>query len=636
MTSFRDRARVFLEAGALTHAEVEAVALLAPRFGEGDADVLLGLAFVAAAPRLGHVVIDLAEAPTLWSAATLTGAHGDLGARGGHDDEEVAYLPWPSDGAAWHARTLASALVGAERPFVAVPVAGRSALLSTHRRNAEESHVARLVLERTRMPMPAPANLEALLVELFGDAADGEAASAVRLAARQSLAIVTGGPGTGKTFSLTRLLVALARSEDPSQPLVVRLVAPTGKAAARMGEAIAEGLATLPLPEPLRARLASLKAETVHRLVRLRPDGTASHDERNPVQATLVIVDEASMVGLALMRALLRAVPPSARLVLLGDPDQLASVEAGAVLGDMVRADALRHHRVHFTTSRRFASAPTLAACAHALQTPAISQANVTADLARSDDERRRDAVAYLAAERIVDGDPERERLRPLGKARGARGFVDPEQLNELLAPYRERFVPALRALPLNPDDHTLAALLATLDDYRVLAVHRRGPLSVASLEQAFEAELLRGFARPSAGDPRLRHGLPVLITENAPEAGLTNGDVGLVLEIDGSLHSVFPGSEPHSVRRIAPARLPAFEGAFVMTVHKSQGSQFRRVGLVLAGRSSPIQSRELVYTALTRARESVLWVGSTRELDEALRTRVERRSTLAQRFEDS
>ena len=629
MSSFRERARVFLEAGALTHAEVEAVALLAPRFGESDVEVLLGLAFVAAAPRLGHVVLDLAEASALWSAATLTSARGGI-----DNDEENISLPWPADGASWHARTLASALVGAGLPFVAVPVEGRSPLLSTHRRNAEEAHVARLVFERARTPMPAPANLEALLLELFGDGAHGEAADAVRLAARQSLAIVTGGPGTGKTFSLTRLLVALARSEDPSHPLVVRLVAPTGKAAARMGEAIAEGLATLPLPEPLRARLASLKAETVHRLVRLRPDGTASHHEQNPIPATLVIVDEASMVGLTLMRALLRAVPATARLVLLGDPDQLASVEAGAVLGDMVRAEALRNNRVHFTTSRRFASAPTLSACAHALQTPAISQADGATALARSESERRRDAIAYLAGERIVDGDPQRERLRALGPARGARGFVDGAQLTELLAPYREHFVPALRNLPENPDDPALAALLATLDDYRVLAVHRRGPLSVASLEQAFEAELLRGFARPSTGDARLRHGLPILITENAPEAGLTNGDVGLVLELAGTLTCVFPSSAPGTVRRIAPARLPAFEGGFVMTVHKSQGSQFRRVGLVLAGLASPIQSRELVYTALTRARESVLWVGSTTELDEALRTRIERRSTLAQRFE--
>ena len=372
MNRFFALARPFLEAGALTHAEVEAVALVAPRFHEANVEALLGLAFVAAAPRLGHVVVALPDAPRLWAAAARTGharSARETDRESLSEDEDSAALPWPSDLAAWHATTLASSLVGARKPFVAVPHSSGVPRLATHRRDAEEHAVATLMLARAARPQTPPAAIDELLHGLFGTEAHGEAANAVRLASANSLAIVTGGPGTGKTFSITRLLAALALSETETDPLVVRLAAPTGKAAARMGEAIAEGLRSVALPNPLRERLGSLKAETIHRLVGLRPNGTVRHNAANPLRASLVVVDEASMVDLSLMRTLLNALPDHARLVLLGDPDQLASVEAGAVLGDLVRSPLLAPCRMHFTTSRRFGTAPTLAACAHALQT---------------------------------------------------------------------------------------------------------------------------------------------------------------------------------------------------------------------------------------------------------------------------
>lgn len=641
--AFRAHARPFLAAGVLSAAEVEAVALVAPRFGEGDEEVLLGLAFVAAAPRLGHVVIELTEARELFEEPSRPREHAE--------DEA---LPWPENLARWHTATIRSELVGPERPFVAVPIADGRFGLTTHRRNAEEAHVAALVRARAATPLAAPARTEELVRQLFGAAHASEAAEAVRVCAANSLTIVTGGPGTGKTFSLTRLLAVLALAE-PERSLRVRLAAPTGKAAARMGEAIREGLASLPLPEATRALLAAQRAETVHRTIGLRPDGTARFDERNPLQADLVVVDEASMIDLALMRALLRAVPLTARLVLLGDPDQLASVEAGAVLDDFVNAPMLAAHRAHFTVSRRFGEAPTLAACAHALQTPTAKPApsdspsgqltlfgeevtstkrtTVAASAPKEERERLREALELLRGEAVREGDPRRDRLTWLGPLRGREGTLAPEQWHALAEPYANGYVAALRALPKNPSPEDLARLLAQLDLYRVLAVHRRGPTGVETLAQGLEQRLLGPRGPELASRSRLRHGLPILVLENAPEAKLTNGDVGIALELEGTLTCIFPGESGAEVRRVAPSRLPSYEGAFALTVHKSQGSQFREVALVLAGRSSPIQTRELVYTALTRAKEAVRWLGGARELEEALTTRTKRRSTLRARL---
>lgn len=637
MNHFFALARPFLEAGALTHAEVEAVALVAPRFHETNVEALLGLAFVAAAPRLGHVVISLPDAPRLWAAAARTGyarSARETDRESLSEDEDSAALPWPSDLAAWHATTLASSLVGARKPFVAVPHSSGVPRLATHRRDAEEHAVATLMLARAARPQTPPAAIDELLHGLFGADAHGEAANAVRLASANSLAIVTGGPGTGKTFSITRLLAALALSETEKDPLVVRLAAPTGKAAARMGEAIAEGLRSVELPNPLRERLGSLKAETIHRLVGLRPNGTVRHNAANPLRASLVVVDEASMVDLSLMRTLLHALPDHARLVLLGDPDQLASVEAGAVLGDLVRSPLLAPCRMHFTTSRRFGTAPTLAACAHALQTrddAGDAQTVQTVQTAQMAQTSR--AVAYLMGKAHAAGETEFERLRWLGEACGARGFVNREQLDALVAPYRTTFLATLRALSDSPSESDLVGVLESLDEYRVLAVHRRGPLSVATLEAAMERELLGPVDADTGREGRLRHGLAVLVTANDAESNLANGDVGIALRINGVLTCIFAGDSASQVRRVAPARMPSFDGAFAMTIHKSQGSQFRHVAMVLAGRPSPIQTRELVYTALTRAKESVRWVGSERELELALATRTERVSSLGTRL---
>ena len=644
MKSFLARAKPFVDAGALTHAETETLARIAPRFGETDTENILGLAFVAAAHRLGHVVLSLVDAPRLWAARTRAwlpqAPTGDMACELEFPGDSET-LPWPRDTFAWHHATLRSPLVGEGKPFAAVGHSSGVPMLTTQRRCAQETSLASMVRARAAQTRPPPEHLDALVETFFPGDSAGEAATAVRVSMVNSLAIITGGPGTGKTYSITRLLATLALSETREEPLVVRLAAPTGKAAARMGEAILEGIEALKcaaIPAALLDRLASLKAETVHALLGATPDGTTRFNAANPIRASLVVVDEASMVDVALMRVLFAAVPASARLVLLGDPDQLASVEAGAVLGDLVRSSVLGHCRVHFTRSRRFESAPTLAACAGALQSPlggALASPGLLVSAAAAD-ARHRDAMGYLLGRCFVPADPLPQRIAWLGPGRGPGGFVSREQLDALAAPYRASFLPKLRAISESSGESELAELLGTLDDYRVLAVHRRGTLSVETIAEALERELLGPiFPRaPADHHPRLRHGLPILVTASDKAAGLVNGEVGLAVALGNELTCIFPGLTKTTVKHVAPARLTTFESALAMTVHKAQGSQFRRVALVMPHGPSPIQTRELVYTALTRARESVVWVGSEAQMSDALLTRTERFSGLAHRLE--
>jgi exodeoxyribonuclease V alpha subunit len=377
--SFRELARPFLEAGVLRPADVHAVALTAPRFGEDDPTRMLGLAFAVRAPREGHAGVDLGAIASVVDDERET------------EDSPAAELPWP-DRRRWQARTLESPMVGApaevDRPFVVQPL-GKRSLLLTRRMFREQELVAKALRERAEGPMPSRAQvtfLDARLAMLFPDDPDGEPARAVLRAAERRLAIIVGGPGTGKTFSITRLLAALLAESRGDRPLVIALAAPTGKAAVRMREAIREATdesarPRLDVDDRIRAALRDLEASTLHRLLGVRPDGSSRHHSGNPLPADVVVVDEVSMVDLTQMRRLLEAVHPEARLVLLGDRDQLASVEAGCVLADIVGAGSpakpLAGSVQRFTRSHRFASAPDIALVAACLQSYATAMAGV-------------------------------------------------------------------------------------------------------------------------------------------------------------------------------------------------------------------------------------------------------------------
>ena len=666
--AFERRVAAFVSGGVLADEDVFVVDAVAPRFDEYDPEVLLGLAFAVRAPRAGHAGVNLMRVREHIEEAA------------GADE-----MAWPEDLAAWQARVLASSMVGvpavdsgasgdpaAGLPFTAQAVASGTLLL-TRRMFVEQERVAGALRKRA-VSMDPGFDVEAGLTKVFEGDTTSEAANAVRVAATSRLAVVTGGPGTGKTFSIKRLLALLIEHESPERPLRIELAAPTGKAGVRMAEAMREGLNELAASERVKDRLKSLVPWTLHRLLGVRPDGSTRHHAKNPLAADVVVVDEVSMVDLSMMGTLLFALAPDKRLVLLGDKDQLASVEAGSVLADLVRSVAgggeLSERVVSFTRSRRFESAPDIA--------------GVAAGLQRADADGIAEALLILCGRGNAPNETLTDRIRHLGSpmfpqapARPAIKVGDEKpidagpaapsgrQRDQLAAPYcGEVFVDggvvrlgyaALLGEVLARDGVKAdllrepafqRELLLALDRYRVLAVHRRGPLGVTGIERDVSErvrEFLKqkaGRAMPGTGGHWL--GRPLLVTQNAYDVGLMNGDVGLVLPSpllsqstspsEAGLVAVFPGGGADTVPKVVSlSRLPPHEGALAMTVHKSQGSQFDRVAIVLAGRTSPIQKRELIYTAITRAKVRVDWLGSEDELETALRDGVVRTSGLAE-----
>ncbi|GAB3511116.1 exodeoxyribonuclease V subunit alpha [Pseudoxanthomonas daejeonensis] len=491
----------------------------------------------------------------------------------------------------------------------------------------------------------ALAALAPLFTRLFPHAGGGDdrQARAAAVALRQRLLLVTGGPGTGKTTTIARLLVLLAaRAAAAGQAApCIALAAPTGRAAERMAESLrkaAQLLAADGIETELLAPLATT-GSTLHRLLGTRPDAPEfRHHAGNPLEVDLVVVDEASMIDLPLMAKLVEAVPDGARLVLLGDPDQLPSVEAGDVLSGILAAagDGLRLAAEDATALHPLLGGIDASAIDAGDARSAFPARHV--HLLRGWRQSAALDLAPLAAA-VREGDTgEALRLLRAGQLDGV--HYHPTLADPLAeAPQRERLLAHWGALANAPDP---ATALARAGELRMLTAVRDGPQGARSLNTRIEALLTgrlaaapaRGNAHPARGDAAFFHGRLLLVTENSYRHRLFNGDTGICLrDAAGQLMAWFPGESADEPRAFHPATLPAHESAFAMTVHKAQGSEFDEVWLQLPGNDSRVLSRELVYTGLTRARRELHLAASGPILEAALARHASRVSGLAARL---
>ena len=488
---------------------------------------------------------------------------------------------------------------------------------------------------------------------------------ACALAARSAFSIVTGGPGTGKTTTVVRLLALLqslalaapAESGRSPRPLRIRLAAPTGKAAARLNESIAGAVADLPLQgmangEAVRAAIP-VRVTTLHRLLGSRPDSRQfRHHAGNPLPIDLLVIDEASMVDLEMMAAVLAALPPAARLILLGDKDQLASVEAGAVLGGLCR----RAHEGHYTPATRDWL---LDACGERIDEALVDAHGQPLDQAvamlrhshrfsaASGIGRLAEAVNAgnsVAADALLrSGSPD---LALLALEKGSEAsfralVVEGGEAHMERKGYRH-YLETLRHFEPAPGagqdafDAWARAVLKAHGQFQLLCALRRGPWGVEGLNPRI-ARLLHAEGLVEATEGWYL-GRPVLVTRNDYGLGLMNGDIGITLRLPGGkagewqLRVAFPaGDGGQGIRWILPSRLQAVETVYALTVHKSQGSEFTHAALVLPDAPSPILTRELIYTGITRARSFMTLAnpGGPHILDLAVQRRALRASSL-------
>lgn len=455
-------------------------------------------------------------------------------------------------------------------------------------------------------------------------------AIAAATACLQTFSVITGGPGTGKTTTVIKLLSALL-SQQPS--LSIALAAPTGKAAARMTESIRLGKHKDAIPY---AASIPEQSFTLHRLLGWRPQGFRYHSgHRLPYDC--IVVDEASMIDLPMMHHLLHALADDARLILLGDQDQLASVEAGSVLADLCNAGQ-RHY-----PSPEFAQ-----------RLQSITGYHPHADLVTSPVERGvvpiQDAVAQLRVSyrfAATSGIGELARAVNDGDAMRAQAcwtrFDDIdffshdstlERTQDVLLRWQQQVISGYRAYCATVKTQNAEQVLLAFQQFQVLVAVRQGAFGVDSINDQIERLLRHQGLLHGAG--LFYPGRAIMITENDYDMGLFNGDVGVVMVTENGLRVAFfrsDGQPDDRVRYVLPSRLPAHETAFAMTVHKSQGSEFERVLLMLPQHWQSVITRELIYTAITRAKQSFTVISSDECWQKGLQKSVERASGLREKL---
>ncbi len=576
-------AEPLLEFDALDRRFAEFISQFDPR----DRHIELAARLVSHARSLGHICLDL-----------------DALTSGALDPALLALAgPMVPEASAWIEKLSASPAIG--RPGAFKPlILDEAKRLYLHRYWQYETNLAADLKQRANTLTPFnPKLFGDGLVRFFPGAKreviDGQMVAAFA-SLRTGLCVISGGPGTGKTRTVV-VLLALMLEQRPQ--LRIALAAPTGKAAARLQESVKVTKASLDCAAEVKAMLPE-EASTIHRLLGPIPDSAYfQHDTDHPLPFDVVVVDEASMVDLALMAKLLSALPAQARLVLLGDRNQLASVEAGSVLADICAGK--EHHGFSQQFCDDFQQMTGAAMPPVPLQNSIGRRADCIVEL-RQNYRFGNDSGIYRLSQAVNDADASRA-LDVLAASRGSsdlssRPLPAPDGLKEQLQPIvLEGFTPSLRAR--NPAD-----ALALLGRFRILSPLRSGPYGVENLNALVEEILLEaGLLRGRGAFPA---GRAVLVTRNDYNLKLFNGDIGLIQpDLATSQMRVWFPAAGGGTRSFLPLRLPEHESAYALTVHKSQGSEFERVLLILPKEDSRVLTRELVYTGLTRASAHVeLW----------------------------
>ncbi len=575
--------------------------------------LMLAAAWVSAEAGEGHVCLPLGQ---FTESALFAGRHPDL-----------ARQLWAAAGEPdWHSLLPGFDAVG--DGSTATPLVLHQQRLYLHRMWLSEGRVARFILRQAACDFD-PQRLRDALDRHFGREADNWQKIAAAVALTRQIAVISGGPGTGKTTTVARLLATLLELTTGS--IRIRLAAPTGKAAARLTESLGKALQKLDVSDAEKQRFPA-EATTLHRLLGAVPGSQRMrYHAANPLHLDLLVVDEASMVDLPMMASLIAALPPQARVIFLGDRDQLASVEAGAVLGDICR-------------------------CAEAGYSIARAEmlTRLTGCIIEGRDEAGappvRDSICLLRKSYRFDASSGIGQLalavnagdtRQLNKVFAA-GFSDIERfslssseeyqhlLNHCVEGYRDYLVQLSQGAG-SPQ------VLEAFSRFQLLCALREGPFGVLGLNERIETSLQqkRLINRSPGAGGKWYVGRPVMIARNDSALGLFNGDIGIAMNDDEGALKVFFPLPDGSIKAVQPSRLPPHDTAFAMTVHKSQGSEFDHTLLVLPNQFTPVLTRELVYTAITRARQRLTLYADASVLNSAVKMQTQRRSGLVERLSE-
>lgn len=446
--------------------------------------------------------------------------------------------------------------------------------------------------------------------------------AALKMVLQQWLSIITGGPGTGKTYTLARIIAAL---NQMIPDIRIAMAAPTGKAAQRMQEALQNSFNDPKLLESglITDELRNQTTQTLHRLLGMGNRQTPRFDQKQPLPYDVIVVDEASMLDLNLATALFEAVPDHCRIILLGDANQLASVDVGSVLADLQQVDALAENRVQLKNSRRFSDEAKIGQFARFIQ----AQQHATA---------HHSVLSKLEAE-IVKA----EGLQPITFSKEMLDLIQLEYLPEQydIEPYQQKLMYGFQNYLAALNDYIyrgdaaddIQQVIRAFDDYRILAAVKHGALGIEQLNRYAERWLNQQLKQIAVGDWYI--GRPVMMTYNDYQLGLSNGDIGICFK-HRSQPQQFEVFFPSLNKWIAAHRLPRnMQTAFVLTIHKSQGSEFTHTAIVLDAKAEKLLSQELIYTAVTRAKKVVSILADPNALQQALTIRTVRRSGLVQKI---